>query len=535
MRTRLLALLLSLPVFPCVARTDDLALVWSRTFSSPGNYADEALGLAVNPSGSLLVAGYRTGPGGADWWMLRLDEEGGLAWSRTLDGATGLDDIAYGVAADASGGWMVAGKSNTVFEQDNWEALFLDREGNTLGSTTWNSPIGGADVARGICAIPGGDYAIVGSEARADLSEGLNWRVRRYCSCGALAWTATLDGSASGNDEANAVAVDSSGNLFVAGYEDTGAGSGGYDARLVKYSPAGEVLWSRSVAYHYPIDDFFSGVAVDSSGNVVAVGRQDRTNDGGQGWNWIVVKYGSSGSLLWATEYDNPSLGDCWPLSPVPTVYGDDQARAVAVDARGNVIVAGGEKRLTSCTDGTSLRYWDWLLRIWSPDGLLLTSTTYDGPIGGDDFASAVSADPYGNIYVAGYCTDSPAEGGKNLVVRRYSRAGWPARPGPVIVVPPVETPVEGISLDRNVFRPGRGETLSIRAAPVNDKELRASVYTASGRFVRDLRAFQAGSNGESVTSWDGRDADGAPASRGVFLVRIRGGGVDGTLKVLIK
>src|SRR5207248_2857485 len=91
-----------------------------------------------------------------------------------------------------------------------------------------------------------------------------------YSGAGVPLWTNRYDGQPSGNDFANAVAVDASGNVFVTGFS---AGSGSsYDYATIKYSGLGVPLWTNR--YNGPTrgDARASAVAVDASGNVVVTG-----------------------------------------------------------------------------------------------------------------------------------------------------------------------------------------------------------------------------------------------------------------------
>lgn len=88
---------------------------------------------------------------------------------------------------------------------------------------------------------------------------------------------------------------------------------------------------------------------------------------------------------------------------------GSDYARAVALDAAGNVYVAGGTQSANyPTTDGVLGKSagggWDAFVAKISPDGSVLYST-YLGTSSSDE-AYAIAADAAGNVYIAGY-TDS--------------------------------------------------------------------------------------------------------------------------------
>jgi len=66
-------------------------------------------------------------------------------------------------------------------------------------------------------------------------------------------------------------------------------------------------------------------MAVDASGNVYVTGTSDGSGTYG---DYATVKYDSSGTALWVARYNGPENGE-------------DNARAVTVDASGNVYVTG--------------------------------------------------------------------------------------------------------------------------------------------------------------------------------------------------
>jgi uncharacterized delta-60 repeat protein len=127
------------------------------------------------------------------------------------------------------------------------------------------------------------------------------------------------------------------------------------------------------------------GVAIDSQGRIVAVGYS------GSPYDFTVVRYNPNGSL------DTSFSGDGVVTTPI---YNGGQARAVAIDAQGRIVVAG------------FVHYTSWGLNRWfglvryNPNGSLDTSFDGDGKLvtsfNNTDFAYAVTIDAQGRIIVAG-------------------------------------------------------------------------------------------------------------------------------------
>ena len=123
--------------------------------------------------------------------------------------------------------------------------------------------------------------------------------VIKYDSSGTKQWTKQL--GSSGRDSANGIAIDSSGNLYVAGITygglDWNTNSGANDLFVVKYNSSGTKQWTEQLGT--PSSDAANAVATDSSGNVYVVGVTygvlGEKNIGNS--DLFVVKYNSDGVL----------------------------------------------------------------------------------------------------------------------------------------------------------------------------------------------------------------------------------------------
>jgi hypothetical protein len=136
-------------------------------------------------------------------------------------------------------------------------------------------------------------------------------------------WVARYDGPGSGDDVAEAIAIDGSGNIFVTG-GSTGSGTG-YDYATIKYNSAGaEQLVMR---YNGPgnSDDGASALAFDGSGNIFVTGESNST---GASFDYATIKYNSAGAEQWVIRYNGPGNGT-------------DGASAIAVGGTDYIYVTG--------------------------------------------------------------------------------------------------------------------------------------------------------------------------------------------------
>lgn len=151
----------------------------------------------------------------------------------------------------------------------------------------------------------------------------LGYSIAKYrAEDGELLWERGFDGPASGRDEARSVVVDSMGNVIVTGsLQNTNA----LDCYTVKFSGTdGGVLWEQRHVGSACGDMEGRAVAVDSFDNVVVSGNS--INCSGN-TDIFTVKYAAAtGALLWEKRYNGPANGDD-RLSPRPSLALDPNGR----------------------------------------------------------------------------------------------------------------------------------------------------------------------------------------------------------------
>lgn len=388
----------------------DPALIFSTYLGGSGQ--SSATAVATDATGNAYVTGwtesldfpeshgYQLGnPGGVDAYIAKFSAAGQLLYITYLGGKG--DDRAFGIAVDDSGEAIIAG----------W----------TYSS---NFPVVNASQTR----LGGGRDGFV-----AKLNPAGN----------GLVFSTYWGGS--GLDNANAVALDTTGTIYVTG-ETASANfpilnafqtktGGGDDAFVAKFGSTGSALFSTYLGGL--ADDRATGIAVDAAGNAYVTGSTSSYNFPvvnafqsvlGGGQDAFAAKISSSGNELLYSTYLGGSGG---------TASAPETGNAIDVDSDGCAYITGTTSSadfptvnpLQSTISGSQ----DAFVVKLGVSGSALVYSTY---LGGSslDVGTGVVVDDTGEVYVTGYTasTDFPIAnavqssnaGGYDVFVAELNPAG---------------------------------------------------------------------------------------------------------------
>jgi len=345
---------------------------WTRQYGSAAN--ESANDITTDEQGNIYLVGETSGApdgttnaGGKDAVLVQYRANGMRAWTRQL--GSSADDIAHAVAVDANGNIFVAGDTNGTLAPE--------------------------------ATVQGRDLFL----ARYDRDGNLLW-VRQY-------------GSA-GDDIAFGLALDGSGNLYLAG-KTTGALDGltpavGDDGFIMRLDTDGNPLWTRQIASGAG-NEAARAIAIDSDGNACVTGSTNGDLDGNPAPllnDVFLTCYDPNGNQLWLSMLRS--------IEGVSTESSAENARAITIDSSGNFYIAGDRFDLFGgATAGIDMLIAKFDARsnaVW-----VHTSKT-----SGTDLANDLLLDDQDNLYVTGQTdgvfTGQSSAGADDIILLKYDSNG---------------------------------------------------------------------------------------------------------------
>lgn len=420
---------------------------WSTYFG--GNGDDRANSVTVNANGNVMIAGYTnsgtsiatsgayqtTYGGNNDVLLVKYNSSGNRIWATYFGGSdleNGID-----VTTDVNDNILVTGytlSSNGISTTGSHQYLYgggttygdaFIAKFSSSGTKIWSTYYGGyeEDFGNGIITDAAGNIFLTGYTTsslplnsiatpgayRTTISGVPDVFIIKFNASGSRQW-GTYFGSTNA-DYGSKIAIDTMGNLTIAGitYSNSGIADsnaqqstygGNGDAFITKFTSMGQPVWSTYLggsSFDYGID-----IAIDPMQNIIVAGSTNSTSGIATIGAFKSSKSDSSGADAYLTKL-SPSGVRIW--STYIGGNNDEGGAGVATDMYGNIVVAGfttspngmasfGAHKviLEGIDDAFLIKFNSSGLRMWS---------TYCGADNTDE-ANAVASDAAGNSYLAG-------------------------------------------------------------------------------------------------------------------------------------
>jgi hypothetical protein len=442
MKTQLLYLLLFYISSFAYSQTPEVK--WAKAIGGSGN--DRANSIITDNEGNIILVGRfqstllqvddikltknKTDSAEyADVFIIKLDKNGKAIWG--ISAGNYGDDHALSCVNDSKGniyvvGWFesekikfdrieltnhnfVVGKDSVRYNSDMWVAKFSPN-----GKCVWARNAGGLDGngQYSTITLDKQNNVVISGIAGSEMNFGNGIKitkekdgmfVAKYSNNGQLLWVKSPDG----RGEAQGVATDAVGNVFIGGFfigkaifdditiqsftEKRG------DAFVAKYNSSGKVLWAKSFGGE---DGEIASCETDRYGNVYLAGlyfskvintQTDTLRNNGL-INHFIVKFDKNGKLLWAKSAGGNN-GDR-PATVTREFYIDDKGNALCTGSNWSEFNFAG--KIIKTVSGSE----DVLLLKYDKDGKELWGVDWGGS--GRNAGRGVTTDKNGNIFLTG-------------------------------------------------------------------------------------------------------------------------------------
>jgi len=272
-------------------------LQWTKTIG--GQHREEGTSLIQTSDGGYAIAGVTIsfGAGEADVYVVKLDANGKPQWTKTIGGPK--DDRGFSLIQTSDGGYAIAGYTKS-FGAGEWDFYVVKLDAN--GNLQWTKTIGGPKDDQGFSLIQTSDggYVIAGGTDSFGAGKADVYVVKLDAN-GNLQWTKTIGGEYF--DGGSSIIQTADGGYAIGG-ATTSFGAGLLDVYVVKLDANGNLQWTKTIGGPASeIGNFHSLIQTSDGGYAIA----GLTQSFGAGeWDVYVVKLGANGNLQWTKTIGGP-------------------------------------------------------------------------------------------------------------------------------------------------------------------------------------------------------------------------------------
>ncbi len=389
--------------------TEKWAIHWGFE-DSPGG--DRATTVIASADGSLLVAGENSEvsidePASTEggFFLTKVNSDGTIAWSSLSADILNAHE-GHSVAVDAAGNCLAAGYNN-----DQIQIVKFDKNGEKVWAQEYGSDA--RDWADAIAVDTAGNGYIAGTTRGAlygnTYGGGNDPFLMKISADSEIVWVRQWNDDK--QDQAHAVALDGDNAVYVVGRtEDNADPDGGGDrskAFLIKFTPDGDEIWSRN----WGVTEMWNigyAVAVDKTGSVFVSGITSgafANNTSAGDADTFIAMFDADGAMEWVRQFGT----DGW-----------DSNYTVAVDDKGHVFAGGEVSYGTFCQENACM--YSFILAAYDYEGNRLYFKQWKD-IGDLNGINSIATGSDGDIFLAGRATNNgntpdPSWGGSVFLTR---------------------------------------------------------------------------------------------------------------------
>jgi hypothetical protein len=272
---------------------------WVATYNGTGGTFDAGAKVIEDGSGNVYVCGGSYNASlNKDYTIIKYNSSGTQQWAVQYNGTANMDDAA--VKVGVSGGQLVVlGVSQAT--STTYKPLTLNLNlstGAVISATYSSSSTTSMDVCNDVYKDASGNVYLVGGTPT--VSHGYDFTtIKLTAATLALAWEVDYNGASNLDDIASGIQVDGSGNVYVTGY--TTSSTQQKNMMTVKYNSSGTQQWLATYNDSLNGNDEATAIVLDASNNVYVTGYDSTIMNG---TDYFTIKYNSSGTQIWSIRTD---------------------------------------------------------------------------------------------------------------------------------------------------------------------------------------------------------------------------------------
>jgi hypothetical protein len=289
----------------------------------------------------------------------------------------------------------------------------VDCQGKVMWAKTFNQATESANNVSGrVLQISETDFVLVGNVGFFFTTPRNDIFLARVTGDGNVVWTRRIGGGTNNQDVAQSAIITSDGNIVIAGQTgswgtDAGSANTYTDQYFMKVSPAGNILWTRTLGNKNAVDRSFDIIELPDQ-SLVAAGSYIHT---GGTFYANLVKMDKNGTVLWHKVFGEGTAPQA------------NHAYGVMATSDGGLLVTGSSTNLQTNFQG----YSDFLIVKTDADGEVQWSRVVTGG-GPDSFENASNAveKPNGDLAIMCATNSFPTVGfvGNKYAVLSLSAGG---------------------------------------------------------------------------------------------------------------
>jgi hypothetical protein len=448
---------------------------WVRRYNCPANGSDCALAIAIDCSSNVYVTGFSDSLETSDDIVtIKYNSDGELIWLARYCSPGQTEDLGSDIICDNDGNVYVTGYSGNLPQR---YPIIIKYDINGIQEWAAVDTIRGWTVSIGLddqSNVYTAGYQIVRDSAR--------YSIIKYNPYGVIQWRA-------GDNILGYIyklKVTSAGDVFVTGASGIGyTGNWQWDIVTAKYNTFGQEQWVQ--VYDDSVQGWDEGqsLTIDNQGNVYITGPSATQPGPVPAFDFVTIKYSSSGTEEWIRRYDG--------------FESDDYPFDIEVDNQKNIYVGGYSAGFYNngwSEDATIVKYDSSGSQVWV--------ARYDGPGNNSDWINGLALDEHGYIYATGFTELYSFN--TDYLTFKYPPSG----PGISENLKDITQSVQ-ITVNPNPFR----KLVRFDFQPPNAlSSINIKIYNLNGRVVKTFKEVKTG-----FIIWDGKDDSNLSLPSGIYFV----------------